>query len=168
MFRAARGFTLVELVVALVLLAILGSVGAARFFDVQGYRARGWRDDILITSRYARAVAVAARGQKVRLTFEAQRLHAVLAADCLAAAASTPIRSPGGSSALQSAAPAGVSLEVAGRTVPVVLCLDGLGRPLEATTAAGEALAAPLQLKISSQGLDLALTLEPETGFLHP
>lgn len=57
--RAARGFTLVELVTTLVIVGILGSVAVARMFDNRAFSERGYVDEVASTLRYAQRIAVA-------------------------------------------------------------------------------------------------------------
>jgi len=164
--KRAAGFTLVELVVVLILLGIVAAVGGARFFDLQTYRTRAWIDQITVTTSYARAMAIANRGQKVRLVYDSGTISAALAADC-STATTTPLANPSGNGVLNLSAPDGVTLAVSGQTLPYGICLDSLGRPRDTASAAGALLTGITTLQVTGAGGTTPIYLEPETGFVH-
>jgi MSHA pilin protein MshC len=57
----AAGFTLVELITILVVVAILAAVAAPRFFTRSAFEERGYNDEVLAALRYAQRVAIAER-----------------------------------------------------------------------------------------------------------
>lgn len=56
-----RGFTLIELVACLVILAVLGAMSASEFIDTQPFDERGYADEVAAALRYAEGVAVASQ-----------------------------------------------------------------------------------------------------------
>lgn len=63
MLRATnnRGFTIVELVVVIVILGIISAVMAPKFFDLQFYQNRAFKDELVAALQYAQKRAVAAQ-----------------------------------------------------------------------------------------------------------
>jgi MSHA pilin protein MshC len=53
-----RGFTLIELVACLLIVAVLAALGGPRFFDTQPFDQRGYADELAAALRYAQGVAV--------------------------------------------------------------------------------------------------------------
>lgn len=68
--RAGAGFTVVELVLVITILAILAAVAAPRFFDNQTFRERGYYDELTAAIRYAQKVSVGS-GCRVRVAIDA-------------------------------------------------------------------------------------------------
>jgi len=66
----ARGYTLIELVVVMVVLGVLASVAGTRFFTQQPFSERGYADELAAAMRLAQKVAVAS-GCPARLTLAA-------------------------------------------------------------------------------------------------
>lgn len=68
--RSQLGFTMVELIACIVIIAILGAVTAPSFFDNQTFAARGFADEVANSLRYAQRVAIASNCG-VRVTINA-------------------------------------------------------------------------------------------------
>lgn len=87
-----RGFTLVELVVVMVLMAVLASVAAARFSSREPFAAQSLADQLTSSLRLAQASAVARRAPvHVSLVDTPASLSV-----CLDAACTSPIPPTGG------------------------------------------------------------------------
>jgi prepilin-type N-terminal cleavage/methylation domain-containing protein len=160
------GFTLVELVVAMSLLAVLAAVGGARFFDLQAYRTRVWADQVLGTLNTARAMAIAAHSARLRVTLDSASVTLLQTSDC-AQSTGVAVLQVGSTQPLTTSAPSGVTLSMASQSLPYVLCFDAMGRPRDTSSAIGVALGSPTVLNISSSASSEALTLEAETGWIH-
>lgn len=87
-----RGFTLVELVVVMLLMAVLATVSAARFADREPFATQGLADQITSGLRLAQAAAVARR-QSVFVQLDAAPVALRVCADNGCAQALPP---PGG------------------------------------------------------------------------
>jgi MSHA pilin protein MshC len=53
------GFTLIELIVVMVLIGVLGAIGASRFFDRSAYDAAAYGEQLRAMVRYAQKLAIA-------------------------------------------------------------------------------------------------------------
>lgn len=90
--RLRRGFTLVELIVVMLLMAVLATVGFGRFADRQPFAVQSLADQLVSGVRTAQAMAMAQRRDvHVKLTASPPAL-----AVCLDAGCSQPIVPPGG------------------------------------------------------------------------
>jgi MSHA pilin protein MshC len=156
--RRARGFTLIELVMVLIVLGVLAVFVLPRIDLTRGYDEVGYRDAVRATLEYARKSAVAER-RNVRVALGGNNL--TLTIDNLSPEdpgagsfprnlnLATPDRRCGGP-ANQLCAPAGVT--VAG---PAALAFTPLGRPSAAATytVTGDA--------------PWTITVEAETGHVY-
>jgi prepilin-type N-terminal cleavage/methylation domain-containing protein len=62
-----RGFTLIELITCIIVLALLAALAGPRLFDTQPFNQRGYVDELSAALRYAEGVAVAS-GCNVQVT----------------------------------------------------------------------------------------------------
>jgi MSHA pilin protein MshC len=89
------GFTMVELVVVMVLVGVLGAIGAARFFNRTGFDAAAFADRSAAMLRYAQKLAIA-QNRKIYVQATRQGLWLCYANASLCAPADQ-VRAPSGS-----------------------------------------------------------------------
>jgi MSHA pilin protein MshC len=88
----AAGFTLVEMVIVMVVMAVIATIGMSRFADREPFAAQAVTDQLVSGLRLAQAMAVAQR----------RSVHVILAATppvmsvCLDAACTQPLLTPAG------------------------------------------------------------------------
>lgn len=58
-YSADAGFTVIELVLVIVIVAVLGAIAGPRFFDNSTFDERAYYDELVTSLRYAQKVAVA-------------------------------------------------------------------------------------------------------------
>jgi MSHA pilin protein MshC len=125
--HAARGFTLTELVVVIVILGVLAVVAVPRFFDNRAFAARGYYEELAAALKFAQKVAVAS-GCAVRVSVDAtgytagQQQAAAGRCDPADATFAIPVRLADGSS-LAGTVPTGVAV-----APTVTIVFDALGR----------------------------------------
>ncbi len=115
-----QGFTLVELVVTIGILAIVAAVAIPRFFQASTFESRGFYDKSAAVVRLAQKTAVAWR-RPVFVCVSATQVRAGTASGC-ATSLTYPVS---GAPAVENA-PSGVTLNA------FEISFDGLGRPSSA------------------------------------
>ncbi|MFZ5465456.1 MAG: pilus assembly FimT family protein [Pseudomonadota bacterium] len=147
--KDGRGFTQVELVVALVLVGILAAMAIPRFVGRVGFDARGFYDEAQALVRYGQKMAIAQhRNVSVDLSGGQLRL-------CFDTGCSQPVPDPAGAPSFVRTAPSGVN--IAG---PAAFAFDPLGRPNPN---------AAMTYTIAAAGEPTrSFTVERETGYVHP
>ena len=139
-FRPQRGFTMVELIVVMVLVGILGAIGASRFFDRAGFDLPAYAEQLRTMLRFAQKSAIA-RNAPVFVRFEENRISLCLAEPSGGCPPAAQVASPGGIGLGDEASETqcgkgnwycvGTPVGVAWTTAPVLdwLRFDALGRP---------------------------------------
>jgi prepilin-type N-terminal cleavage/methylation domain-containing protein len=146
--RQIDGFTLIELVACIVILAVLAAIAGPRFIDNSAFSARGYAAEVVGALRAARQVAVASQCE-VRFTIDAA----------------------GGYQAMQHAVPGNPC--IGAWTVPVTLTN---GNPLSGTAPSGVTLQPATQITFDKDGRAggavplavgaLTITVDPTSGFV--
>ena len=184
--RRPHGFTLVELITVIVLVAVVGAMAAPRFFERQTFDARSYADQVQAMLRYAQKLAVA-QGQPVyvRLDGNSVALCRAYASDPLRPQCSpaNQVPPPAGNNSASSATlaacanqtgwycegrPNGVT-QVA-NPVTAYFYFDPLGKPFAAADVSPTTVStfpARLQLTISGGGNVRSLFVESETGYVY-
>jgi MSHA pilin protein MshC len=144
----SRGFTLIELTVVIVLVAILAVVAMARLTGVDSFQVQGFADSARSTVRFAQKLAVA------------QRLVVVVVVNAGAGsisvcytnpACATPVTDPTTGQAMVIQAPSSAS--IAG---PASISFDALGRAAPGGT-----------VTVTGGGVTSNFVIESETGYVH-
>jgi MSHA pilin protein MshC len=184
MKRPARGFTMVELVVVMILIGILGAVAAARYFDRGSFDASAYAEQTKSMLRYAQKIAVA-QHRPVFVVFASKRIALCYnyRADPACGAANR-VPAPGGRNSNSSATvsqcaaadwycegtPDNLAYQQQGASAGAAyFFFDALGRPL----AAGDPIAietpsfAGLVLRVTGGGQSRDLTISPESGYVY-
>lgn len=127
MLQREAGYSLVELVLVIVILATIGVLAGPRFFNNTAFDERGYYDELASALRYAQKVAVAS-GCRVAVDITANSYslaqQAPLAGHCDPADASFPVAvrlSTG--DVMSGSAPAGITA-----APPMTIVYDPLGR----------------------------------------
>jgi len=143
--HAQHGFTLVEMVTALVIVGVLATFAAPRFIDRNAFDSRGFHDQVASTLRYAQKAAIA-QHRFVCVAFPANNKISLTQGSG---------SSCGGNLASPSGQPAyTISSSNATMSGYAPFYFDALGRP----SASGV---------IAVNGYATAITVEAETGYVH-
>jgi MSHA pilin protein MshC len=180
------GFTMVELIVVLILVGILGAIGAARFFNRSGFDADAYTEQTRAMLRYAQKLAVAQnRPVFVQAGTAGIALCYSAALPCVAAdQVPTPAGQNSGSAATRGlclangafaagwyceAPPAGTTLTVTPAS-QAVFYFNGLGRPYLAgdviTPTVDTSHFTGLTLGIGGEGTTRNVAVSSETGYV--
>ncbi|MGQ5525041.1 GspH/FimT family pseudopilin [Chitinimonas sp. PSY-7] len=141
-----RGFTLVELAITLVVMAILLAVLAPRLFDTSQFATRGFADRLIANLRFARELAIAQRAP-VYVRLSASQVQFCLDSACTQAATGAD-----GTTPFVMAIPDGLTLATTSN-----FSFDGLG-----ATSLGSTLSVSL---VGDQVV--LITVEADTGYVH-
>ncbi len=148
--KPQQGFTIVELVVVMVLMAVLTAVGMSRFASREPFAVQGVADQLMSGLRLAQATAIA---QRRTVYLQLGATPATLAV-CLDAGCSQPITPPGGGNWL---------LE----TQDVRLA-SSLNFSIDAAGAPSFANAQTVQVSASDGGSPAPpIVIEPRSGHVH-
>jgi MSHA pilin protein MshC len=159
--RTQRGFTLAELTIVMVVMGVMAAVAVPRMFDSEQFSARGTRDFVSSSLRYAQKSAVAMR-RNVCVSVAATQLGITYASTggSNQPCAGNTLLNPGNnlpynhpSNALPVKAPV---------STLVNLVFDAQGRPLSSTLVPMNAA-----ITISITGAPTPITVEPETGHVR-
>lgn len=179
--RRHAGFTMVELVTVMVVMGILGAIGASRFFDSGAFAGRAYADQVKSVIRYAQKLAIAQnRFVFVRTTPGGV---AVCFTNTCGDAASLAF-APGGSNSGSAATRAACTLS--GNYVPNWMCegtpanvtvtgsaaggfffFDPMGSPYNINDAIGASSFQGLTLTFTSDTNAFRFTVAPDTGYVH-
>lgn len=155
--EGARGFTMIELVMVLVLLGIMSVVAVSRFTDTGSFTAISQADQIRSVLRFAQKVAVA-QNRAIHVRVDTTAVSACFT-QCGA-----PIASPSATVAIDD----GVTL-TANPPLPYQMYFDEKGRPYQATDPVGTDASTftGLVISVSGGGYNGTVTVERETGYVH-
>lgn len=115
--QAVRGFTVIELILVIVIVAVLGAIAGPRFFDNATFDERAYYDELVAAMRYAQKIAVASGCSvqvKITATNYSLTQQSSLAGHCDPADSSfpLPVLLPSGD-AMSGAAPGAVTVNPA-------------------------------------------------------
>ncbi|RJG25821.1 pilus assembly FimT family protein [Massilia cavernae] len=179
-----RGVTLVELVTVLVIVGVLGAIGATRWFDRTSFDADAFTEQARAMLRYGQKAAIAQHrevyvrldGASVALCFDnsCSAANRVVAPSGANSGAGATLAACGNSEAWYcEGMPNGISysLAPAGQYVGTInyFYFDAQGKPFAGGNALGSSTSTfqRLQMDIGGDGLARSITVEPETGYVY-
>ena len=149
-FPRARGFTIVELIMMMIIVGILAAVAAPRFFNASDFQSRGFADQVQATLRYAQKEAIA-QHRFVCVSFTSNSITLTI---------NTTATCPGGNLvSLSGSTTTSITANPASITfaaLPAVFYFDALGKP---SFAANQT--------ITVNNAPDSIVVEAETGYVH-
>lgn len=153
-FAFTRGFSVIELVVTMVVLAILAATAMPRFVSVSAFETMGYADSLMSAARYAQKSAMNS-GCDTRLVADGNGYALWLrATSCTAGGFTRPLPRPGAEQ-WQELAPSGLTLS------SVDIYFDAEGSPYD--TSSGALLSSANDITVGNR----TLRIEPITGLVH-
>ena len=181
-FRRQGGFTMVELIVVMILIGILGAIGAARFFSRTGFDAAAFAEQSAAMLRYAQKLAIA-QNRPVFIQASAQGIALCYSAASPCASADR-VASPAGTNSGNAATrafcvsggtylpawdcegvPANTTMTL-GQAALGTFSFNGLGRPYRGTDG-GDSSFTGQTLTINGDALARTISVEQETGYVY-
>ena len=175
-WRTQSGVTIVELIAVLIIIGVLGSIAATRYFDRTSVDADTFTDQTRAMLRYGQKLAVA-QNRPVYALINANRVALCFETDCkVASQVAAPSGTNSGSkntltqcdesgSWLCEAVPSGVTHIVSGPAS--LFAFDALGKPYAVSTAGTLVNFQRVLVQIGGDGALRTVTVEPETGYVH-
>ncbi|WP_332877922.1 prepilin-type N-terminal cleavage/methylation domain-containing protein [Massilia sp. S19_KUP03_FR1] len=172
-----RGFTLVELVVVLIIVGILGAIGAVRYFDRRGFDSAAFAEQTRAALRFGQKLAIAQhRAVYAQMNGSTIALCFASTAPCPAASRVPAPGSNGGATVCAPsswycvAPPATMSYAVS-PSATSTLCFNALGQPglpvSGSTTACNAGAFLNLTVNISGDGNTTQVNVVTETGYVY-
>jgi MSHA pilin protein MshC len=175
----SAGFTMVELIIVIILIGILGAIGAARFFDRTGFDAAAFAEQSAAMLRYAQKLAIAQNRPVYVLASSAGLSLCYSSANPCGNADRVPAPSGANSGSQATRAfctsggayvaswdcegvPTGTTLSL-NSAAPVNMYFNGLGRPYLAADT-GDSSFTGLTLTIKGDDLTRTVSVAQETG----
>ncbi|MHB8535232.1 MAG: pilus assembly FimT family protein [Sulfuricaulis sp.] len=152
----SKGFTLVELIATLVIIALIAAVSAPRFFDINVFQQQGFFDETISAVRYAQKYAVATGCTvRVQITSNGFTLYRPASVGaCTTGPYNTPIADPSGNATgFSRAAPSGVTFSP---TANFTFSANGMA----------SVTPDPTTISINGGGGSRSFTIYGETGFV--
>lgn len=179
---------MIELITVILLVGILGGIGASRFFDDKAFESRAYADQAKFMIRYAQKLAIA-QNREVFIRSDVNGFAVCFDAACSGAnLTSNPASSNNGSSYTKAYCLSGgvyaadwlcigKPANVAVATAPArnelasggYFFFDAMGRPHNKGDAAGatSTFVTAMPITFSSGGTSFSVTIEAETGYVH-
>lgn len=145
----ARGFTLIELIMVMILTGILAVAVVPRFFDKTTFEAKGFYDQTFAILRYAQKAAIAKR-RTVCVAFTSTTVTLTIASVASSATCDKNVISPTGASPYTVTAKSSVAFAA----VPTGFQFNSLGQATVGQT-------------ITVSGASGSIIIEQETGYVH-
>ena len=186
--RWSAGFTMIELITVILLVGILGGIGASRFFDDKAFEGRAYADQAKFMIRYAQKLAIA-QNREVFVRSDVNGFAVCFDAACTSAnlAPDPGVSNTGrsytkayclsGGTYLANWLCVGKPANVAVSTVPArnelaaggYFFFDAMGRPHNKGDAVGgvSTFVAAMPMTFTSGTSSVIVTIEAETGYVH-
>lgn len=174
---------MIELITVIVLMGVLGAIGATRFFDNTLFESRAYADQVKSMVRYAQKLAIS-QNRPVFVITEPTRFAVCFQSGCanLSQLARVPGGANSGSKATQTncaingldtsawmceAPPVNVKLAGPGLAAGAFFYFDSMGRPYNSGDALGASTFSARTYSFTSGNSSYAVAIEAETGYVY-